>query len=157
MNQYIVNLNCRVDARTAEEAKEKALTEIRIKEALPLVSQPQHVYERLRNFKGKKKEYFIALYLDTQNQVIKQETVSIGTLNTSLIHPREVFRPAILANCAAVIVCHNHPSGSLEPSSEDLQVTKRLQQAGRLIGIEIIDHIILTTAGFCSFRERNLL
>ena len=83
--------------------------------------------------------------------------ISIGTLNASLIHPRETFRTAILKNCASVIVVHNHPSGSLEPSNEDLAVTKRLKDAGKLLGIEVLDHVIVTADSHKSFKEQGLI
>ena len=97
------------------------------------------------------------VFLDTQNQEIKRELVSVGTLDTSLVHPREVFEPAIQHIASHIILAHNHPSGGLEPSEQDLVVTRRLAEAGRILGIEILDHVIVTTDGFCSFKERNLL
>jgi DNA repair protein RadC len=157
MNQYVVKLNCCVNAKTLEEARAKALSEIRIREAAPSVLTPLSVYELLREFHNKEREYFISLLLDTQNNLLKREVISVGTLNSSLIHPRELFRPAIAANCASVIVAHNHPSKSLQPSQEDLSVTKRLVDAGKLLGIAVVDHIIFTSDGYLSLRERDLL
>jgi DNA repair protein RadC len=78
-------------------------------------------------------------------------------LNASLVHPREVFEPAIIHNCAQIIVAHNHPSGDAEPSAEDLEITKRLQQAGKILGIELLDHVIISHSGFCSLKEKNYL
>jgi DNA repair protein RadC len=154
---YIISLNCKVSANTAEEARAKALMNVQVKEAEPMVLLPLNVYERLREYCGHRKESFIVLLLNTQQEIIAQEVVSVGTLNASLVHPREVFRSAISAGCASIIVSHNHPSGSLEPSAEDLQITKRLQDAGKLLGIELVDHVIISQQGYMSFRERNLL
>lgn len=88
------------------------------------------------------KEHFIGLYLDTRNKVIYSEVISIGTLNACLVHPREVFSPAIKKRAASIIVLHNHPSGNLEPSQPDIELTRRLKESGRLLGIEVIDHLI---------------
>jgi DNA repair protein RadC len=89
--------------------------------------------------------------------LIERQTISIGTLNSSLVHPREVFEPALSFHAASIIIAHNHPSGELEPSSEDREITKRLIQAGKIIGIDIIDHIILTKNSYLSFQQKNLL
>ena len=91
-----------------------------------------------------KKEYFVALYLDSRNKLIHEETISIGTLNANLVHPREVFKPAIDHSAASIIVAHNHPSGGCEPSEADLELTKRLKDTGKIIGIEMADHVIIT-------------
>jgi len=154
---YITTLNQIVEAKTADEARTKALAEIKVREAAPLVLLPLNVYERLRKFHKKQKEHFIVLLLNTQNEIIKQEIVSVGTLNASLVHPREVFQPAIATGCACIILAHNHPSDHTEPSTEDLLVTKRLKDAGRLLGIELTDHIIIGRDGYYSFREHNQL
>lgn len=103
-------------------------------------------------------EEFRALFLNTKNHVLAVQTISIGTLNASLVHPRELFKPAILRSAAAVIVCHNHPSGDTEPSSEDIALTRRLKEAGDIVGIELLDHIIIGTDGkFTSLKERGHL
>ena len=96
-------------------------------------------------------------FLDSRNQEIKRETISVGSLNASLIHPREVFEPAIQHSAAQIIIAHNHPSGDPEPSEEDLVITKRLTEAGKILGIEIIDHIIVAKNGFMSFKEKGLI
>ncbi len=97
------------------------------------------------------------LLLDGASKVIRQEVIFIGTLNQSLVHPREVFRPAIIDNSAGVIVLHNHPSGTLEPSQADIQITSRLKKVGTLVGIELLDHIIVTVDGHYSFSDQGLL
>lgn len=103
------------------------------------------------------KEYFVALYLDGGNQLIEDKIISIGVLNMSLVQPREVFEPAIAMKAAAIVVAHNHPSGKIDPSIEDREVTKQLVETGRIIGIEILDHIIVSNANFLSFRQELLL
>jgi DNA repair protein RadC len=103
----------------------------------------------------KKKEYFYALCLDTKHRIIHEELVSVGILDASLIHPREVFNPAVKASCHAVILVHNHPSGEAEPSIDDKEVTKLLMEAGSLLGIEVLDHIIIGTNGFVSLKEKG--
>ncbi len=122
-----------------------------------LVLSPRIVWERMEDLRTSKKEHFVVFFLDTQNQLIKREVVSIGTLNASLVHPREVFEPAIKHFVSHIIVAHNHPAGSLEPSEEDLQVTRRLRDAGLLLGIQLLDHVVVTATGFASLKEQNLL
>lgn len=104
-----------------------------------------------------KKEHFMLLCLNARRQLIHLETVSIGTLSASLVHPREVYSPAILHNAAAVVCLHNHPSGDPSPSAEDREATRRLQRAGELLGIPLADHIIVSASSFFSFREAGLL
>jgi DNA repair protein RadC len=122
-----------------------------------LILSPREVWEELRDIRDSKKEHFVVFYLDTQNQVVKRDMVSVGTLNASLTHPREVFEPAIRHFAAHIIMAHNHPSGSLEPSEEDLLVTTRLVSAGQILGIEVLDHVIVTKTGLISLKERDLL
>lgn len=119
--------------------------------------KPRDIWEELRDIRDQKKEHFVVFYLDTRNQEIKRDIVSIGTLNYNLVHPREVFEPAVKNLAASVIVAHNHPSGCLEPSDEDLSLTKRLAQGGKLLGIELLDHVIVTREGFMSFKQKGLL
>lgn len=104
-----------------------------------------------------KKEHFICLFLNTKNHIIGKETMSIGTLNASLVHPREVFRSAIRSSSASIICMHNHPSGDPTPSSEDIQITKRLYEAGALLGIELLDHLIIGDGKFVSLKEQGYL
>lgn len=103
------------------------------------------------------KEHFVSLLLDTKNRVIRKMTVSVGTLDTSVVHPREVFRDAIAASAASVIVAHNHPSGDPTPSPEDRKVTARLVEAGRLLGIDVLDHIIVGDGRHVSLKEQGLM
>lgn len=104
-----------------------------------------------------KKEHFVMLSLDTRNCLIKISDISVGTLNASLVHPREVFKEAIYASAAQIIIAHNHPSENPEPSPEDVALTRRLGEAARIFGIELLDHIIVTKNRFSSLKELNLL
>lgn len=103
------------------------------------------------------KEHFVILCLNARRQLIHMETVSIGTLSASLVHPRECFSPAIVKSAAAVVAVHNHPSGDPTPSAGDRDVTRRLQRAGELLGIPLADHVVVSESGFFSFREHGLL
>lgn len=102
-------------------------------------------------------EHFFALYLDAKGRVLHERGVSHGTLTSSLVHPREVFAPALLHRAAALVVAHNHPSGDPEPSAEDRAATRRLHRAGRLLGVELLDHVVIARSGFVSFLERGWL
>lgn len=113
------------------------------------------VARELKDIVVLKKEHLVIFYLDPRLQQIKRETISIGILESSLVHPREVFEPAILHAASAIMVAHNHPSGELVPSESDRKVTERLVRAGKVLGIEVLDHIIVTSAGFLSLREAN--
>ena len=120
-----------------------------------LLDSPQLVFEYLREKIGKeKKEHFTVIYLDTRNNLLMDE-VSIGTLSASLVHPREVFKKAILNNASHVVIAHNHPSGNPSPSEEDISTTKRLVEAGKILGIAVIDHIIVTQNAFVSLKEQG--
>lgn len=109
-----------------------------------IVNSMKEAIALVEDIRKEKREHFIALILDNQNRVLKKQDVSIGTTNSSLVHPREVFREAIKLNATGIICLHNHPSGSIEPSNEDLSITKRLKDAGELLGIVVYDHIIVT-------------
>ncbi len=104
-----------------------------------------------------RKEHFLVLCLNARRQLLRLETVSIGTLSASLVHPREVFSPAISNGAAAIVAVHNHPSGDTSPSAEDREATHRLQRAGELLGIPLADHVIVSEASFFSFRESGLI
>lgn len=102
-------------------------------------------------------EHFVCLYLDTKNQVIHKHTVFIGSLNASIVHPREVFRAAIRRSSASILCAHNHPSGDPAPSPEDVQLTRRLAEAGELIGIELLDHLVIGDNRFISLKEAGCM
>jgi len=111
-----------------------------------------YIMEELRFLK---KEHFICLFLNTKNHIIARETLSMGTLNASLVHPREVFRAAIQRSSASIICAHNHPSGDPTPSPEDIALTQRLVQAGELVGIDVLDHLIIGDGRFVSLKEHG--
>ena len=121
------------------------------------ITTAKDIYEELRPYRKKQQEYFIALYLDGANCLLEIKVITIGTLNQSLVHPREVFSYAIEKRCASIIIAHNHPSGILSPSHEDTEVTQRLQKSAKILGIELLDHVIFTKEGFYSFQEEGLL
>ncbi|EKE11794.1 MAG: hypothetical protein ACD_15C00026G0013 [uncultured bacterium] len=122
-----------------------------------LILSPRDVWENLKDIRDNKKEHFIVFYLDVRNQKIKREIISIGTLNASLVHPREVFEPAICHTAAQILIAHNHPSGDAKPSDDDIEVTKRLMEAGKILGIEIVDHVIVAENSFLSLKCEGLL
>jgi DNA repair protein RadC len=124
---------------------------------LPAINSAKDAVAQLQELRTAKKEHFVVLYLNARNQLIHKETISIGTLNASLVHPREVFKPAIDHLAATIIIAHNHPSGELVPSEEDIKVTKRLSGAGELLGVEVLDHLIITENGHSSLKEKTLL
>lgn len=111
---------------------------------LPTINSAKDAAAQLVELRNAKKEHFVVLYLNARNQLVHKETISIGTLNANLVHPREVFKPAIEHLAASIIVAHNHPSGDSEPSAADLDLTERLIDAGKLLGIELADNIIIT-------------
>ena len=117
------------------------------------VSGPSDLIPSLMRFAAKKQEHFLIVTLDGAQQVIKVHIVSIGLLNRTLIHPREVFVRAIKDCAASLILAHNHPSGSIEPSREDREATQRLVKAGSLLGIEVLDHLIFSRSKYFSFKE----
>jgi DNA repair protein RadC len=121
------------------------------------ITSPEDIVKELAHIKENKKENFVALYLDARNKLIYKETISIGSLNASLVHPREVFEPAVRNLAAQIILAHNHPSGDPEPSEDDLEMTKRLVEASKILGIDVIDHIIITKNRFFSFKEKGLI
>ena len=125
---------------------------------LPEIRGPDDVVKfvgtRLRR---EPREHFLVLLLNARHEVMGRETVSVGSLNASIVHPREVFRPAVLASAAATVLVHNHPSGDPEPSEEDLAITKRLVEAGELLGISVLDHVIVASRGVVSLRARQLV
>jgi DNA repair protein RadC len=121
----------------------------------PVLDTPQKAAEKLSWMRGKKQEHFAALYLNARHQALRQETIFIGTLSSSLVHPREVFAPALETRSAAIIVAHNHPSGDPRPSAEDREATRRLRRAGELLGIELLDHLVIAQQGIFSFREQG--
>lgn len=122
------------------------------------ITSPHDVYAMLRGEMGQAdREIFLTLLLDTRNRVIGMHQVSIGSLNASVVHPRETFKAAMLGNAAAIILAHSHPSNDPEPSAEDIAVTERLKEAGELLGIPVLDHLVICENGFISLKERGVL
>lgn len=125
--------------------------------SLPIIASPQDVLDQLTELRHQKKEHFVVLYLNARNQLIHKETISVGTLTSSLVHPREVFEPAIRYLAASIMLAHNHPSGDTTASDADLAITRKLQDSGQLLGIAILDHLILTKTNHLSLRESGVL
>ncbi len=121
------------------------------------ITSAQNVYSLLHEYSLMDREHFLMVTLDGASKVINTRVIHIGTINQSLVHPREVFRPAIQDNAVGVIIAHNHPSGTLEASRADVSITNRLKEVGKLVGIELLDHVILGAGGFYSFSEDGLL
>ena len=123
------------------------------------IDSPRDAVDLLEPFLANEdREKFMVLCLDTKNQPTTIHTISIGSLNSSLVHPRELFKVAILGNSNAVVLSHNHPSGDPTPSREDIEVTNRLQEAGKILGIEVLDHVIIgSNSRFVSLKERGLM
>lgn len=123
-----------------------------------IIKTPEDVVEEVKSkLKGKKKEHFLALLLNTRNQLIRVASISVGSLDASIVHPREVFKEALSASAASVIFVHNHPSGDPQPSQDDINLTKRLAEAGKIMGIDVLDHIIVCDQKHLSMKGRNLL
>lgn len=122
-----------------------------------LYLKPEDIWKELKDIRDHKKEHFVIFFLDSRNQEIKRDVISVGSLNASLVHPREVFEPAVKNLAAQVILAHNHPSGDTEPSENDLELNKRLVEAGKILGIEVVDHIIIGKDCYLSFKEKGLL
>ena len=123
----------------------------------PVISTPADSLHYLTDIKDQRREHFVTLYLNARNQVIHKELTSIGSLSSAIVHPREVFRPSVEVSAASVILAHNHPSGDVSPSQDDINLTRRLVQAGELLGIDVLDHIIVGRDDFLSMKERGLI
>ncbi len=127
-------------------------------ERLDRFTSPRQIFDYFHHeFRDSRKEYFLVLLLDGKNRIIRRVQISQGSLNQSIVHPREVFNPAVKESAAAMILLHNHPTGDPNPSSEDIAITRRLKEAGELMGIKVLDHIIIGDEEYLSFVERGLL
>ncbi|MFA5754103.1 MAG: DNA repair protein RadC [Patescibacteria group bacterium] len=124
---------------------------------LPVITSAKDAVFQLTDLRGLKKEHFIALYTNARNRLIYRETISVGNLTANLVHPREVFESALQCSASYIFVAHNHPSNDKEPSQNDIIITKRLVEAGKIMGIKIVDHIIITKDSYLSFREKGLI
>ncbi|WP_339059924.1 DNA repair protein RadC [Tepidibacillus marianensis] len=166
-NLYDVSIEELIQIKGIGEAKAieiKAAIEFgkRIVKATPVekdtIRSPKDAFSFLgEDMKYLRQEHFIALLLDTKNHILSKETISIGSLNSSIVHPREVFKPAIKKSASSIIVAHNHPSGDPTPSREDIDITKRLVKAGELLGIEVLDHVIIGDERYISLKEKGLI
>ncbi len=130
--------------------KEKSEKEIYINSSQDVVKEVNHIKEN-------KKKNFVVLYLDARSKLIHKETISIGTLNASLIHPREVFEPAIRYLAAQIVLAHNHPSGDSDPSEDDIEITKQLTSAGQILDIEVVEHVVITQNNHFSFKDNRII
>lgn len=118
------------------------------------IRTPEDVVNQVRaRLKGRKREHLLSLLLDTRNRLLGLPTVSIGSLDSSIVHPREVFKKAISASAASVILVHNHPSGDPQPSDDDIKITRRLVEAGKIMGIEVLDHVIVGDGAYISMKN----
>jgi DNA repair protein RadC len=126
-------------------------------EERPRLNGPRQAFRQVRHLCRARKEHLVGLYLDSQNGLVHRETISVGSLNTTRSHPREILYPAVQHLALGFILAHNHPSGCLEPSGEDVEFTRAVQRAGELMGIELYDHLIVARGGYTSLRERGLL
>ena len=126
-------------------------------ELLPIVSSVKDVTLQVSYLREKTREHLMAIYLNARNELLFRKHVFVGTLNANLVHPREIFSEALKQNAASVILVHNHPSGDAEPSEDDLTITKRILEAGKIMGIDVLDHIIITKTKIFSFKEKKLI
>lgn len=117
------------------------------------VTSPEDVYKLTKEIENAKKEYLVAIYLNTNNSLIKKETISMGSLNVNMVHPREVFQPALSNYAANIVLVHNHPSGDPNPSEEDIKLTQRMVRAGKLMDMRILDHIVIGNGKYTSLKE----
>ncbi|MCO7126064.1 DNA repair protein RadC [Sporolactobacillus shoreicorticis] len=153
-----------IGIQQAKSAKRVSIISLRVvKEKSTLYSNrfirsPEDGYQCIKPFlELRDREYFIVVTLDTKNQPTSINICHIGNLNSSIVHPREVFKTAVLSNAASILIAHNHPSGIVDPSREDKEVTKRLVSVGNIIGIEVLDHLIIGDNKYLSFKEQGLI
>ncbi|MGD9678914.1 MAG: RadC family protein [Vulcanibacillus sp.] len=149
----VMNPAKRIDIVSLRMVKENSITY-----SNRVISSPADSAEIIRDFiEDSDREQMIVCCLDTKNQPTSISIVSIGSLNSAIVHPREVYKTAILSNSSSIIIAHNHPSGNSEPSHEDIVLTNRLDEAGKIIGIKLLDHLIIGYSNFYSFKEEGLL
>jgi DNA repair protein RadC len=126
-------------------------------ETLPIIKSVEDVVAQSVYMRDKKREHLMVIYLNARNEMIFKKPMFIGTLNASIVHPREIFAMALEKNAVSVILVHNHPSGNPEPSQEDINITKRIKEAGSVMGVSVLDHVIITKNKVFSFKEDNLM
>lgn len=162
IEDYLEGLNPRITAKQKKAILSAFELSRRIygrsAETQRIIKSPQDVIAFLDgDMRYLKKEIFVCIHLNTKNAVLRKETISIGSLNASIVHPREVFSNAVKHSVSAVILCHNHPSGDPDPSSEDIETTRRLIDAGNILGIKVLDHIIIGNGKYVSLKEKGLI
>lgn len=122
-----------------------------------VVNSSETVFSLFGDLARETKEHFVALHLDSKNHILCYDLVSVGSMTASIVHPREVYKSALLSSASGLVFVHNHPSGDPTPSREDLDITRRLKEAGELLGIRVLDHVIIGEGSYCSFADRGLL
>jgi len=137
----------------------KLETDLAVREAPtgPKLTSPEEIEKQLIDMRNLAQETFVTLTFNTKNHLIARHLISLGTVNSTLVHPREVFRPAITDGAASIVVAHNHPSGDPSPSAEDIKITRKLVEAGKHIEINLLDHLIIGSTDFVSLRESGLV
>ncbi len=131
---------------------------MRCREAKGKINTPEDVYaQALTLITDYQKEHFVTLYLDTKNKILHKEVVSIGSLNANIVQPRDVFRPAVQRGATHIVVAHNHPSGDPSPSQEDIEITKKLVEGGKILGIDVLDHVVIGDSRHFSMKEKGYL
>lgn len=142
----------------ARRVNKSLLVEEEAGKTLKPITSPDEIIGLIRSkISDFSKEQFLVISLDTRNRPLGIDNISVGTLTASLVHPRETFECAIRKHAASIIVSHNHPSGDDEPSEEDIKITQRLKEAGKVMGIELLDHIVITKSGYCSMKEKGIV
>jgi len=157
LNKYHGISNAKAATLLAAVELGKRISTTKAEETFKITS-PQDVSALvMEDMRYYKKEYFKIILLDTKNKVLDIKTISIGSLNSSIVHPREVFLEAVVKSSASIILLHNHPSGEVQPSREDINITNRLIKAGEIMGIKVLDHIIIGDGTYLSFKEENII
>ena len=126
-------------------------------ETLPIIQSAKDVLAQAVYMRNKTREHLMVIYLNARNEMVYKKPMFVGTLNANLVHPREIFAGALEQNAASIILVHNHPSGDPEPSEDDLEITKRIKEAGKIMGIDVLDHVIITKNKVFSFKEKKLI
>ena len=126
-------------------------------ETLPIVHSTRDIVAQVSNLRNRTREHFVALYLNARKELVFKKCIFIGTLDANIIHPREIFEHALLHHAASIILAHNHPSGDSKPSEADLRITKQISQAGKIMGVDVLDHVIITKSEVFSFKEQRLI
>lgn len=156
--EMVITENKKVAAKRVDIVKIQMVKEGSLLYKNRTVHSPQNGFDLMKQFLGDvDREHFIVMCLDTKNQPTSLNVCHIGSLNSSLVHPREVFKAAVLSNAASIMVGHNHPSGNSEPSEADFNMTKRLVEAGEIMGIEVLDHIVMGDQEYTSFKEEGYM